>query len=137
MTASTKKKDAEIPAVNDEIDQSLLSSAPDDWEFETVADASPTKVLFDTIGDCFVGQYEGIQHIVPDTIIPGKIEEFDLYTFRGRDGQLYGINKSYKMSKGMDAVKIGDWVRITYVANIDVRQAEPMKDLKIEVRKNK
>lgn len=114
-----------------DVDMSLLTTAPEGVEFETVVDESPSKVIFETIGDVFVGQYEGMQHIAPDN---GE-DPFDLLTFRGRDGNLYGVNNSYKMSQATNLMPLGAWVRLTYTKDIDTRKGNPMKDIKVEVSK--
>ncbi len=115
-------------------DYSFLTNAPEDWEFETVVDKAAMLYEFDTIGDVFIGQFEGVDHIVPDNGDP----EFDRYNFRGRDGELYCINPSYKIQGAQEDElwNKGDWVRMTYVADIPTKRGlNPMKDIKIEVRR--
>lgn len=114
--------------------EDLISTAPDEWEFETVVEESPTMVVFDTIGDVFIGQYVGTEHIDPNN---GKDEPFDRYNFRGRDGELYAVNKSYKLAQAMEDKDIQPetWVRITYIKDIPTdRKLNPMKDFRIDVR---
>jgi hypothetical protein len=114
-----------------ETDMSLVTTAPDDWEFETVSEESATVVIFESPGDAFIGKYEGVENIIPD-----KGEPFSRYAFRGRDGARYAINKSYQLNAGMDAVAQGSWVRITLVKEVPTsRGLEPMKDFRIEVKK--
>jgi hypothetical protein len=131
---STKR----TPSKEDTVEPSTVEdindvSAPDEWEFDTLVDESPTTVIFDEIGDVFVGQYKGMDHIVPDN---GKDEPFDRYTFRARDGKPYAINRSYKLAEAMEKVQPDQWVRITYVKDIQTaRNLNPMKDLKVEVKR--
>lgn len=125
---TAKKTDAVVE--NDEM--TLLTSAPDEWEFETVSDESPARIVFEKVGETFVGQYVGMEHIQPEN---GE-DPFDLYVFRGRDGNLYSLNNSFKIEKGMQDVKPDAWVRVTYVKEIPVKKGNPMKDFKVEVRKN-
>lgn len=107
-------------------------SAPDEWEFETLVDESPTMIIFDTIGDQFVGQYVEKQHIDPDN---GKDEPFDRFNFRARDGGLYGVNSSYQLVEALEKIEPHTWVRITYVKDIPTKRGlNPMKDFKIDVR---
>jgi len=113
-------------------DTSLVSAAPDDWEFETIIEESPTHVVFDTEGDVFVGQYVDRVTIEPES---GK-DPFDLFRFRGRDGELYAVNPSGKLDKGMSAVKAGDWVRLTLIKFIPSTKGNPFKDFRVEVKKN-
>ncbi len=121
--------------LNDEVtpDTDLISTAPEDWQFETVVEESPTHVVFDTVGDVFIGQYVDRITITPETA--GK-DPFDLFTFRGRDGELYAVNPSGKLDKGMDVVKPGDWVRLTLTKFIPSNKGNDFKDFRVEVRKN-
>jgi hypothetical protein len=124
------------PVVSEpEVDTELLTTAPDDWEFETVSDESPTRVIFDTPGDTFIGQYQGIEHIEQPPDDRGVDQSFDLHTFRGRDGSLYAVNDSYKMKTAMADIKPDTWVRLTYVKDIPSNKGNPMKDIKVEARK--
>lgn len=126
------KKDA--PVIDETPD---VSSVPDDWEFETIAEESATVIIFDTVGDQFVGQYKGVEHIDPGTVDnDGKSTAFDRFLFTGRDGNPYAIPQSYKLNGAMEDVDEDQWVRITYVKDIPTgRNLNPMKDFKVEVKK--
>jgi hypothetical protein len=126
---ATKKAQAEST-----VDESTVDvSAPDEWEFDTLVEESPTMIIFDEIGDVFVGQYVGVEHIDPDN---GKDEPFDRFNFRARDGKLYGVNQSYQLVNAMEKVEPGQWIRITYAKDIPTKRGlNPMKDFKIDVRK--
>jgi len=114
-----------------------VSTTPDGWEFETVQEESPTRVIFDTIGDQFIGQYIGDEHIDLPPDAEGKDQSFDLFNFRGRDGERYAINKSYSLEQAMEKVNQGDWTRITYVKDVPTKRSlNPMKDFRVEVRKS-
>lgn len=112
-------------------DSDLVTKAPDDWEFETVIEESPTHVIFDEVGDVFVGQFVDRVTITPDN---KDIEPFDLFRFRGRDGELYAVNTSSKLDKGMDKVKPDSWVRITLIKTIPSRKGNDFKDFRVEVK---
>jgi len=114
-------------------DIDLISSAPDDWEFETIIEESPTHVVFDSVGDVFIGQFVDRVTIVPETA--GK-DPFDLFRFRGRDGELYAVNPSGKLDKGMEAVKAGEWVRLTLIRFIPSTKGNDFKDFRVEVKTN-
>src|SRR6266511_1664922 len=88
--------------------EDLVSTAPDDWKWETTMEESPTTVIFDSFGD----------------------------VFKGRDLARYAVNKSYKLSQAMDKIDVGSWVKITYVKNIETsRGLQPMKDFQVDVRR--
>lgn len=118
-----------------EIDESLVTTAPDEWEFETVAEESAITVIMEEVGDSFVGQYVGEEHIAPDNDSAKQFEPFDRYTFRGRDNRMYALNQSYKLSRAMDGVAEGQWVRITLVKFIPSSKGNDIKDYRVEVRK--
>jgi len=121
-----------------EISASNVSTSPEGWEWDTVASEAGTKVIFDEIGDVFVGQFVGVEHIAPEgTDKDGKPKEpFDLYMFRGVDDELYSINSSYALVAAMANVEKGQWCRLTYVKNVEVAgRPEPMKSFRVEVRK--
>jgi hypothetical protein len=110
-----------------------VSTVPGDWEFETVAEESATVIIFDTVGDQFVGQYQGIEHIDPGT---EDQEAFDRFLFRGRDGKMYAVPQSFKLRNAMEDIDQNKWVRITYVKDIPTgRKLQPMKDFVVEVKK--
>lgn len=139
MTGKTSR----IPAQNDAgVDVSviesedLVSTAPSDWVWEMVEEESPSRVIFDAIGDIFIGQFKSKIHIDQEPDPKGKDMSFDLWTFRGRDGALYAINDSYKMTIAMEKVKLDDWCRITYIKDIPTNKGNPVKDLRVERKSN-
>lgn len=139
MASRTQEKPAEkTPVIEgaEGIDVALVTTAPDDWEFETVVDRVPTQIEFTTIGDQFVGQYLRKDHITPDPST--KVEPFDLLIFEARDGNPYSISPTYKLEAAIEEKKLkpNDWVRLRYVADIETRRGlNPMKDIMVEIRK--
>lgn len=128
MTPKTKANEA----IADESTRDV--SAPDGLQWSTIAEESATTVIFDTVGDAFVGRYIGIEHIEPDN---GKDEPFDRFTFRAKDRELYAVNQSYKLADALKDVDPGTWVRITYVKDISTKRGlNPMKDFVIDVATN-
>jgi hypothetical protein len=132
MARNNAKASAAVVADDPEIDETLLTTAPDEWEFETVAEESAIRVIMEDPGDVFIGQYVGTEHVEPDN---GKDDPFDLFTFRGRDGRLYSMNQSYKLTKAMDKVSPDQWVRITLVKEIPSSKGNPVKDYRVEVKR--
>lgn len=122
---------AKKAAENDPID--LVTTAPDDWEWDTVAEESAIGVVFEQIGETFIGQYIGRETITPDG---PDAEPFDRFVFRARDGKRYAINVSYKLAEAMTKVQPDQWTKITYVADVPTgRKLNPMKDFRVDVRK--
>jgi len=109
-----------------------VSSVPEDWEFETIVDESATVIIFDEIGDVFVGMYDRTERIDPG----GEQDPFERFLFTGRDRKPYAIPQSYKLNAAMEDVEPGTWVRITYVKDIPTgRNLNPMKDFRVEVKR--
>lgn len=113
-----------------------LTTGTENWAWETVVEEAPSRVIFDAIGDTFIGQYVGMEHIDQPPNDKGEDQSFDLFNFRGKDGGLYAVNTSYKLNEAMgDKVNPGDWVRITYVKDLPTnRKQNPMKDFRVDVR---
>lgn len=129
--ATRSKKDASVayPVAPDENDDEL-------WD--NVVEESPSRVIFDTVGDRFSGLYVGEEEIDPGT---GDNDIFTLYLFR-KNGELFAINKSYKLAQAMDKIEPGSHVRITYVKDIATNRRDeygnavnPLKDFRVDVRK--
>lgn len=132
MTAKAKQEAAQesYNATQNEPDV----SAPEGLEWKTIAEEGALTVVFDKIGDQFVGRYVGVEHIEPDN---GKDEAFDRFTFRAKDKNLYAVNQSYKLADALEDVAPGTWVRITYVKDIPTKRAlNPMKDFVVDVATN-
>lgn len=120
-----------IPTEDVEIDETLLTTAPADWEFDVIADESPVRVVFEGEGDTFIGQYEGIRHVEPDN----GDDPFDLFVFRGRDERLYSVNVSTKLERVITDEHIGKWMRIELIKLIPAKKGNPFKDFRVSIRK--
>jgi hypothetical protein len=106
----------------------------DGWT--TVSQEAGTRIVFDTIGDVFVGVYEGTRHIVPEDTTK---DEFDQQMFRGAgpddEGVLYCTNGGYSIRAGLAKVEPGTLVRLTYVSDLPAKPGKnPMKDFRIDVK---
>jgi hypothetical protein len=97
--------------------------------WETVADETPDRIIFDTLGDQFVGTYEGEMLVDLDDGEQGKY-----LTFRNADGY-FCTSAGYKLDQAFQKISVGSLVRLTYVKNVDTGQPTPMKDMKVEVAK--
>jgi hypothetical protein len=131
MAKSAAKPVQEVDT--EEIDTSLVTTAPDEWEWDTVAEESPTGIVFEKPGEVFIGQYLGTMDIDPDN---GKDEPFTVFLFLGRDGNRYSLNQSYKLAQAMNAVDKGQWCRVTYTKDIPTgRGLNPLKDFRVDVKR--
>jgi hypothetical protein len=102
----------------------------DGWE--TVADESPTRAVFDTVGEQFIGQFLSVDQIENPA---DETAPFEYIILRGTDGHLYSISAGYKLKQAFEKVTPGHAVRITYVKDVDMGDSRnPMKDYKVEAR---
>lgn len=118
--------------------EQLMAEADENTAWDVVTEESPTKVIFDTIGDRFIGDYAGELNVPAEQNISKdkpEGEAFDLYLFRGLDGKLYSFNKSTKLELAMEKVSKGQRCRLTYVGDVPTsRKLNPMKDITVDVR---
>lgn len=120
--------------------ESLMAAANDAEEWDTVVDEAPIRIIMDTVGDAFIGDYDGVEHIPAEQNISKdhpEGEAFDLITFRGLDGRRYALNKSVKLERAMEAIEVGSRVRVTLMKEIPTDRGNPMKDYKVDVAKRR
>jgi hypothetical protein len=135
MTAAKTAKNVETATPEFETGADV-TEAPNDWEWETVAEGSATVVIFEKPGDEFVGQYIASEHIEREMNAKGEDQSFDRFVFLGRDSERYALNKSYALDEAMGKVEIGDWCRILFFKEIPTARGQnPMKDFKVSVRR--
>lgn len=107
-----------------------------DWdavEWETAVPETGDQIVFDTIGDEFVGLYHGKRE-VPVTEKDGRETSFLILMFTGTDGKPYQTNAGWKLEAGFQGIEPQSIVRITYVKDVDTgHKANPMKDFRVEV----
>lgn len=106
----------------------------DELEFNTVMEESGVPILFEEIGDVFVGQYLGPTEIDPT----GEPEDaFTQHKFRDADGTIRVVNGGYKLNVGLEGIESGTIVRITRAHDVPINDPgkNPMKDYRIEVAK--
>lgn len=104
------------------------SKADEGWGLEQ--DESPDKLIFDTIGDEYVGLYCGIEHITPNEDEGQDFEPFDQLMFWDLESPKV-IPASFRLILAMRRIMVGREVRILYVKDVDVDQPTPMKDYKV------
>lgn len=147
MARNAKQIDETPEVATDEIDVEMLTTAPDDWEFETVREEAATRIDFNVsresakvnggVADSVVLQYVGMQHVEQEPDKDGKDQSFDLLMWTGRDGLPYSINTSWSLMEAMKEVKTGEWCRLTYIKDLPTRRGlNPMKDIKVERKTN-
>lgn len=110
-------------------DEGVLDSI--DWDkvtWETVVEESGEPVVFETVGDKFIGMYTGKRHVETED---GK---FVILTFKGPGGRAYQTNAGWKLESAFDEDLImrGDIVCVTYVKDVDTGQPSPMKDFRVQ-----
>lgn len=109
-------------------------------EWTTIQEESPSVLVFDAIGDQFIGRYIG-----PEEVTPEGDDPFTRYTFRAEgnpeatgllDGTLVAINSSWRMESAMSKAQAGELCRITYIKDIPTKRGlNPMKDFRVDVKR--
>jgi len=125
-------------AKTDFVDGADVTQSPDGWDWETVSEGAPTKVVFETPGEAFIGQFQGARHIDREPNAKGEDQSFDMYVFRGRDGEMYSLPQSYSLAEAIEDMDepFGTWMRITYLKDVPTARGQnPMKDFRVDVRK--
>lgn len=97
--------------------------------FFEVVDRGPASVVnFNHHGDSFVGVYEYTEEMVDD-----EGEKFPMAVFTGADAKPYCFFPGKSLQRGLRKVNVGQWARITYVADVDTGKPSPMKAFIVEV----
>lgn len=100
------------------------------------AETLPTKVVFDSWGDEFIGRYKG-----PRTVTPGSGDAFTVYIFT-QDGTFlpdnetpeeFSVSATNALRSGMKKVRPGALVRLTYLDDIDSGNGNFIKNIRIDV----
>lgn len=121
MVAKDVQEQTNVPAI----------SANDDGEgWETVQDESPDRIIFDTIGDTYVGLFLGIEHVIPES---NPEEDFYQAHFYDEDSPKV-IAGGYSLMRALQKVEVGREARMLYVKDIDTGKKDPMKDFKVWAR---
>lgn len=100
----------------------------DEWQTVSEDEVDETKIVFDTIGDEFIGIYLGPR------IIEQEDHKFTQYRFQvGED--YYFTNAGYSLMRGMSNVPKGSRVRIVFSSERDTGQESPMRIFTVQVSK--
>lgn len=121
-----QEKSAEMARPND------AYMAETDWsavQWETVAQETGDQIVFDTIGDEFIGLFTGRQTAQKDG------EDFTILSFIGTDGKPYQTNAGWKLEQAFSDIPEQTVTRIKYVKDIDTGQPSPLKDFRVDVAK--
>lgn len=118
------------------IDQEMAAFNPAEVQWETAVPETGDQIVFDTIGDVFIGLYLG-SRVVPVTEKDGRETSFKVLLFTGIDGKPYQINSGWKLDSAFESAAVPERsiVRITYVKDVDTGRNDPMKDYRVEVAK--
>jgi hypothetical protein len=85
-----------------------------------------TKVVFEDIGDVFIGTYLGMREIDSES---GKYKQA---RFKDEKGVIYFINANYDLRQGLKDVRVNALVRIEFTSEVDTGQAQPMKCYRVQ-----
>lgn len=118
---------------------------PDEIQWNIVHEETPDRIVFDEPGDWIVGTYAGHEWITPPPVAnkAGEMEEQepflqlifrDVLTSSGETFRLAVTNAGYslRMAHERGAFVENYLHRLTMVKGVDVDQAAPMKDFRVE-----
>lgn len=91
MTTSSKRAEDTTAGI-------ATQAEVDEWV--TVSSAVPTRVILDTVGDTFIGEYQGMEH-----------HPFDVHIFK-HNGEMFSIGDSVVLARALVSVRKGTKVRI-------------------------
>lgn len=86
------------------------------------------KIVFENVGDSFEGTFLGtrVQENADGNYTQARFQA-------GED--VYFTNLGYSLRKGLQSVRVGSLVRITFTGEQDTGQASPMRIFRVEVAK--
>jgi hypothetical protein len=114
---------------------------PDEIQWTIVHEETPDRIVFDEEGDWIVGTYAGHEWITPPaTEKEPEPEPFLQLIFRnvltssGETFRLAVTNAGYALRMAFEKGSFTEGVlsRLTLVKSVDVDQAAPMKDFRVE-----
>lgn len=110
-------------------DQTQATAQDPDQGWTTVSEEEheETKVVFDTIGDEFIGVYLG----------PRKVETEDSNFIQHRFAvgeERYFVNGNWSLNQGMSHVTRGQLCRIRYTSDKDTNMETPMRVYSVDVK---
>jgi hypothetical protein len=130
------------PTVNDDNSVSVTTSAdvslPDEgFQWETVHTEAPTQIVFENVGDTFIGLYIG-KEVVEFEVKSGKnkgdMEEFTQLSFLVND-EPYAINAGYDLVRGFKNIPENTYVRIQLRKMVDVGHQSMLKSYRVDIAK--
>jgi len=105
----------------------------DEFEFETVHTEAPDQIVFDTIGDTYIGKYLG-QEVIEFETKKGTTESFTQLKFLDPQGGKV-LNAGYDLLQAFKGIQEQSIVRIQLMKFVDVDQESPMKSYRVDVAK--
>ena len=104
---------------------------PTAYEWDIVHEESPDQIVFDTIGDEYVGLYLGAEVIEFESKKnKNEVETFTQHRFRDPGG-ITVINGGYELNAELAKIAPDTMLRIRLMKLVDVGQNDPMKSYRI------
>jgi hypothetical protein len=102
---------------------------PAAFEWDLQHEESPEQIVFDTIGDEYVGLYLGAEVITFEDK-KGDSQSFTQHRFRDPGG-ITVINGGYELNAELAKITPDTMIRIKLMKLVDVGQNDPMKSYRI------
>jgi hypothetical protein len=101
----------------------------DGWKTVSEDEVDETKIVFEVIGDVYVGRYLGSR------VLSNADGNYTQLRFESVDGGYYFTNANYSLHKSFTDMRPGTTVRITFVDEKDVGQRSPMRVFRVDTRR--
>lgn len=97
-----------------------------------------TKIIFNVIGDEFVGVYLGLREVAgrDEWGNPAPAYSQARFSDPSNPSDVYFTNCGYSLRNGLKDVRKGSLVRITWTSEQDTGQASPMRVFRVDVAAN-
>jgi hypothetical protein len=105
------------------------ATTDDGWTQVSEDEVDETKIVFDTIGDVFVGRYLGSRNL---SNADGAYMQL---RFQGEDGTHYFTNANYSLQKAFANIRVGTTCRVTFTDEKDVGQRSMLKVYRVDTRR--
>lgn len=105
------------------------------FEWETVHEEAPDQIIFEEIGDTYIGMFLGAEEIT-FTDKNGENQTFTRLRFRDNDG-LKVINAGYELREAYAKIPPPVVTRTELKKKVDVGQEKPMLSYRIDQAKPK
>jgi hypothetical protein len=131
-------KDVFVKAATNEVavnGPQTVGYSGEDFEWENIHEEAPDQLVFDTLGDTYIGEYLGMD-LIEFEDRAGQPQEFWQLRFRDGNG-VKVLNAGYELRETYKEIPTGTITRTQLMKFVDVGQQSPMKSYRVDRAKAK